>query len=96
MRTQMPIVIRFLGKNMGSIPIDVCHGKIPDSFRTSMFGPTTEFELSDAKAQNGLRYLTSVKIPSYHSYYLSFHFLLKVNTASTTAEWQCCEYHRRV
>ena len=53
MRTQMPIVIRFLGKNMGSIPIDVCHGKIPDIFMTSMFGPTTEFELPDAKEDDG-------------------------------------------
>lgn len=49
MRTQMPIVIRFWGNQMGAIPIDVCHGAIPDIFRTSMFGPTSEFELPDAK-----------------------------------------------
>lgn len=49
MRTQMPIVIRFWGKHIKTIPIDVCHGPIPDIFRTSMFGPTSEFELPDAK-----------------------------------------------
>ncbi len=48
-RTQMPIVIRFWGNRMGAIPVDVCHGAIPDIFRTSMFGPTSEFELPDAK-----------------------------------------------
>ncbi len=45
----MPTVIRFWANKMGAIPIDVCHGPIPDIFRTSMFGPTTEFELPDAK-----------------------------------------------
>ena len=49
MRTQMPTVIRFWANKMGAIPIDVCHGPIPDIFRTSMFGPTTELELPDAK-----------------------------------------------
>lgn len=47
-----PIVIRFWGQNIDSIPIDVCHGEIPDIFRTSMFGPTTELELPDAKGSD--------------------------------------------
>lgn len=45
----MPTIIRFLSKQMGCIPIDICHGEIPDIFRTSMFGPTSELELPDAK-----------------------------------------------
>lgn len=49
MRTQMPIVIRFWANQTRAIPIDVCHGEIPDIFRTSMFEPTSEFELPDAK-----------------------------------------------
>jgi len=49
MRTQMPTVIRFWGKRLGAIPIDVCYGAIPDIFRTSRFDPTSDFELPDAK-----------------------------------------------
>jgi len=49
----MPTVIRFWGKRLGCPSIDVCHGPIPDIFRTSMFGPTSEFELPDAKEDDG-------------------------------------------
>jgi len=52
MRTQMPIVVRFWANRMGTIPIDVCHGPIPDIFRTSMFEPATEFELPDTKGSD--------------------------------------------
>ena len=46
MNNTIPIITRY---RVNRIVVDVCHGEIPDIFRTSRFGPISKFELPDTK-----------------------------------------------
>jgi hypothetical protein len=64
---------------VGDIKLEICHGEIPDMFRSFWFGPITEFELPDPQGTD------------YNfDHWLSMYRKARPNSARILLEWIKC------